>query len=223
MNWIKKFKDHFFRRLKKRIVEQNLIEKGAEISNNCYLSGSYISKKVNLAEGVKIYESRIQGNVSIGKFTSIWGPNTTIIANINNITIGNFCSIARNVSIQESNHNIANFSTYHINRNILQKEIEKDLISKGSIQIGNDVWIGAGTVILSGVKIANGVVVGANSVVTKNIPSYAIAAGNPARIIRYRFSPTTVKKIENLKWWDWELEKIKMNKNKLDELVNGDS
>ena len=80
---------------------------------------------------------------------------------------------------------------------------------KGDIIIENDVWIGAKSTIMSGVKIGNGAVVGACSVVTKDVPPYAIVAGNPAKIVKYRFSENQIKDLLEIKWWDWNEDKIK--------------
>lgn len=79
------------------------------------------------------------------------------------------------------------------------------------IIIGHDVWIGYGVTILGGVKIGNGAVIGAGAVVAKDIPPYAIAVGNPARVIKYRFDAETIKKFLAVKWWNWNLEKIRDN------------
>ena len=85
--------------------------------------------------------------------------------------------------------------------------------------MGNDVWIGAHSVILSGVKIGNGAIIGANSVVSKDIPDYAIAVGSPAKVVGLRFQQSTIDLLLSTKWWDWPLEKIIINK----ELFNSES
>lgn len=79
---------------------------------------------------------------------------------------------------------------------------------KGDVVIGNDVWIGHGACLLSGVTIGDGAVVGAWAVVAKDIPPYAIAVGNPARVIKYRFSEDVIKRLMEVKWWDLPDEKI---------------
>jgi acetyltransferase-like isoleucine patch superfamily enzyme len=81
----------------------------------------------------------------------------------------------------------------------------------GDIIIKNDVWIGAKSTIMSGVKISNGAVVAAGSVVTKDVPPYAIVGGNPARIIKYRFDKSQIEKLLNISWWDWDEDKIREN------------
>jgi acetyltransferase-like isoleucine patch superfamily enzyme len=80
---------------------------------------------------------------------------------------------------------------------------------KGDIIIENDVWIGAKSTIMSGVKIHNGAVIGACSVVTKDVPPYAIVGGNPAQIIKFRFDVDQIQALQEIRWWNWDEEKIK--------------
>jgi len=96
---------------------------------------------------------------------------------------------------------------------------------KGDIIIENDVWIGATATIMSGVKISNGAVVGAGSVVTKDVPPYAIVAGNPAKVVKYRFTEEQIEKLLSIAWWDWEEQKIRDNamimwSNNIDDFIN---
>lgn len=83
--------------------------------------------------------------------------------------------------------------------------------SKGKIIIGSDVWIGESVTLLSGIKIEDGVIIGARAVVAKDLPSFAIAVGNPARVIRYRFVVDVIEKLLKIKWWNWPREKIEAN------------
>jgi len=74
--------------------------------------------------------------------------------------------------------------------------------------IGNDVWVGAAALVLKGVTVGDGAVIGAGSVVTKDVPPYAIVTGNPAQIIRYRFDDATIKRLLSSTWWNREPEFI---------------
>ena len=86
------------------------------------------------------------------------------------------------------------------------------------IVIGSDVWIGRGATILGGVKIGSGAIIGANATVTRDIPPYAIAAGNPAKVIRYRFDEETIKKFMAIQWWNWDVEKVLSNAYLMDDV-----
>ena len=80
---------------------------------------------------------------------------------------------------------------------------------KGNIIIENDVWIGAKSTIMSGVKIGNGSVVGSCSVVTKDVPPYSIVVGNPARVVKLRFTELQIERLLKISWWDWTEDRIK--------------
>lgn len=213
MHFLGNIKKIILKKLAKRLNEENFISTHARLIGKSFISGSTLSGQVTINENCKIYKSFLDGDITIGRHSSIWGPNIYITSKINEIMIGNFCSIARNVSIQEYNHKIETVSTYHLANNIFGEPVETDLFSKGSILIGHDVWIGAGSVILSGVKIGNGSVVGANSLVNKDVPPFSIVGGNPAKFIRYRFSKDKINELEQLRWWDWSTDKILENKD----------
>lgn len=168
-----------------------------------------ISEGCKIIGGVKIFS---KSKVTIGKYSSLNGPGMDIHAHINEVHIGNFCSIARGVNIQEYNHIVNRISTYYISQNIFSEPVERDIESKGDILIGNDVWIGANSLILSGIRIGNGAIVGANSVVTKDVPSYAIVVGSPAKVVKMRFDDEIINSLLKLKWWEWEIGKIRRNK-----------
>ena len=84
-------------------------------------------------------------------------------------------------------------------------------VNKDKLKIGNDVWIGYEAVILSGVTIGDGAIIGTRAVVTKDVPSYTVVGGVPAKPIRKRFDEETIQKLEEIRWWDWEEERIKKN------------
>ena len=137
-----------------------------------------------------------------------------------NLVIGNFCSIAGNVSIfLGGNHRTDWVTTYPFPASPVFKQNAKAISShsraKGDVIIGNDVQIGHGAIILSGVRIGDGAVIGAGSVVTKDVEPYTIVAGNPAMVLRKRFTEKQINKLLKIKWWNWSEEKIKRNINLL--------
>ena len=149
---------------------------------------------------------------SIGKFSfgypkvRSWGENATL-------KIGNFCSIAPGVNIVlGGEHRVDWVTTYPFNKILHEyKYIKGHPATKGDIIIGNDVWISMNATILSGVTIGDGAVIGANSLVTNDVEPYTIVGGNPAKPIRKRFDQQTIDRLLRIKWWDWDIEKIKRN------------
>lgn len=176
------------------------------------IKSSNISRNCSIDYGSKINYTNISGNVEIGRFVSISGPSD-LRASVNKIIVKDFCSIASNVLIQEYNHKIDRASSYYFNKNIFLRYTEDDNVSKGNIIIEEDVWIGSKVVILSGVTIGRGSVIGAGSVVTKDIPRYMIAVGNPAKVIRRRFTEETITYLEKIRWWNKPLKWILNNED----------
>ena len=84
-------------------------------------------------------------------------------------------------------------------------------MTRGPIVIGHDVWIGAGTHVLSGVTVGTGAVIGAGSVVTRDVPPYAVAVGAPARVVRFRFDEDIIRRLLESQWWEWSHEEIRAN------------
>lgn len=134
-----------------------------------------------------------------------------------NLVIGKFCAIARGVRfiMNGANHKLSGFSTYPfgIFGNGWEGAIPQpgDLPWKGDTVIGNDVWLGYEALIMPGVKIGNGAIVAARAVVTKDVPAYAVVGGNPARVLKMRFSPQAIELLQQIAWWDWPVEKITRN------------
>lgn len=147
---------------------------------------------------------------NIGEFThgipELYRYDTTT-----KLTIGKYCSIAAGVKIMlGGQHHIKWVSTYafYQENETFPENGGWTQVVKGDVQIGHDVWIGRDALILSGVTIGDGAVVGAGCIVSKDIPPYAIAVGNPMRIIKYRFTDKQIKALMKIQWWNWETDKI---------------
>lgn len=182
-------------------------------TENCFFTKDYFSEQI-LNQGWKI------GDYSYGQPVVIGG----LVAKLH---IGKYCSISENCSIILADHNLNHTSTYPF-RNIslagvISPQPVPDLhaVSKGDISIGNDVWIGRNTTILSGLSIGDGAVIGAGSVVTKDVPPYAIVVGNPSKIAKFRFDEETIEKLLKIRWWDWDPQFVFQNSSELRQTPEG--
>lgn len=122
------------------------------------------------------------------------------------VVIGGFCSIAKDVQfLLGGNHRIDTVTTFPLRAVLELPGAFEDGTpwSKGDAVVGNDVWIGRGARILGGVTIGDGAVVAAYSVVTRDVPPYALVGGDPARHIRWRFEPDQIAALLRIAWWDW--------------------
>ncbi|QSB27961.1 CatB-related O-acetyltransferase [Flavobacterium sp. CLA17] len=164
-------------------------------------------------EGCKISEARCYGDITLGRFVTITGPGTVVKSLKEKIYIGSFSSIGQNVCIVDFNHLFERVTSSFIHHLIFEEDFRTDLIGKGPVIIEEDVWVGSNTVILPGVKIGRGSIIGAGSVVTKDIPRYSVAYGNPAKVRIKRFDDEKIEYLENLKWWEWSIDEIVKNKN----------
>lgn len=125
------------------------------------------------------------------------------------LSIGSYTSIAQEAVIfLGGQHSMDRVSTYVMNAGL-------ETYSRGDVVIGSDCWIGYRVVIMDGVTINHGAVVGACSVVTKNVPPYAIVAGNPAHIIRYRFTQDQIAALLKIQWWNWKRITVRKRKPEL--------
>jgi virginiamycin A acetyltransferase len=124
--------------------------------------------------------------------------------------IGRYCSFARNVYLLNGNHPMKQKSLHPFFYNPIFGYVGNLLITRTNFLIGNDVWVGQNVTILPSVtRIGDGAVIGAGSVVTQDAPPFAVMVGNPARIIKYRFTPETIEKILQLKWWEKDIDQLK--------------
>jgi len=146
--------------------------------------------------------------------------------NHDRLIIGRFCSIACGAKFlfTSANHTMKSLSTYPFpiffeEWGLEIKNVASAWDNKGDIVVGNDVWIGYEAVILSGVHIGDGAIIGARAVVTKDVPPYTVVGGIPAKEIKKRFDEETIKKLKQLEWWNWPVEKIRQF---LPQIMNGE-
>ncbi|WP_297569139.1 CatB-related O-acetyltransferase [uncultured Anaerovibrio sp.] len=129
------------------------------------------------------------------------------------VLVGRYCSIAHRVVFEVGlNHDYHCVTTYPFDDFEIMDPLNANhayRANKNQIIIGNDVWIGCDVIIMGGVKIGNGAVIGAGAVVAKDVPPYSIVVGNPARVIKYRFEPDVIQRLQEIKWWYWPEEEIK--------------
>ncbi len=165
------------------------------------LEGGYMySKTIRV-----IYENMHKIKVGYGSYGGCFN-----LQNIpSGVEFGNYCSIAPNIKIFRANHPKEEFTLHPILYNPVAGYVNEDKLIRNKLVIGNDVWIGENVIILPSVmRINNGSIIGAGSVVTKNVESYNIVAGNPARIIGMRFSANKVEEIEASKWWELDKKEL---------------
>lgn len=201
------------------------------IKDKLYVLGSYLPfglkrfislcackhkfKHVMFRSGTFIHLADIlEKRVTIWEYSYIW-PNSRFYAWKDKISIWKYCAISDHFYAITYNYSME-YITCHLDQRFDVKLNLNHESKHGSIEIWNDVWIWHNCTVLPGVKIWNGAIIWAGSIVTKDIPAYAIACGNPAKVIKYRFPPEKMKFVEKLKWWDWDAKKLKENEKLLD-------
>lgn len=185
---------------------ENLVPKDPEprIHPTAQLKACKLGRYASIGERVILRE------VSVGDFSYFERHAEAIYT-----TIGKFCSIAANSRINALEHPIERVTqhkvSYRPNEYFRWLGVDgafRERRRAKSVSIGHDVWIGHGAVIMPDVTIGNGAIVGANAVVTRDVPAYAIVAGVPARQLRRRFAADVAARIESLAWWDWPPERL---------------
>jgi chloramphenicol O-acetyltransferase type B len=154
-----------------------------------------------LAERYPEYEI---GRGSYGDLNILWKNDDAIFK------MGNYCSVAKGVQVFLGGEHRPDWVTTYPFTTVAKafRAWPGHPASKGSVTIGNDVWICHEALILSGVTIGDGAVIGARAVVSRDVPPYAIMSGNPAKPHGMRFAPEIVDRLLALKWWDWREDRI---------------
>lgn len=187
------------------VIKDTIIGDNSVLGDDSFVTGSHIGKYCTIERRGMIFNS------TIGDY-SYTGYNTVV----KYAAIGKFCSVGWNASIGGADHDLSHVSTHPFSIKSRYGFIDKDFeygSFEANLSVGNDVWIGANAQVLRGrgIVIGDGAVIGAGSVVTKSVPPYAIVAGVPAKIIRFRFSDEIIKRLLKIKWWDFPTEVLKDN------------
>ncbi|MBL8907334.1 MAG: antibiotic acetyltransferase [Rhizobiales bacterium] len=175
----------------------------------------------------KIHPSAVLREAKLGRFTEIKERVQFIDSELGDYsyverhseaiytTIGKFTAIASDVRLNALEHPIERVSqhkiTYRPNEYFLHAKLDsgfREKRRKARVEIGHDVWIGHGAIIMPGVRIGHGAVVAAGAIVTSDVEPHAIVAGVPARFLRWRFEPDVSVRIIALAWWDWEHDRL---------------
>ncbi len=189
---------HILLRLKFR---SNNIKDYGSISLKSIIDGSTFNSEVMVAPFADVKQTVIGRLTSIGRYTKI-----------TNSVIGKYCAISWDVTINAISHPYKNLSISAFPYvPYVGNFVTKRKQTYNKVVIKNDVWIGANSVIMPGVTIGNGAIIGAGSVVTKDVPDYAIVGGVPAKLIKYRFSEELIKELLAMEWWNWDKKFIKEN------------
>lgn len=181
------------------------------LSRKSHISSWHVSPKCLQGLAISIQSgARIDRHCKVGSYTYIGCYTYITKANI-----GRYVSIANNVSIGQGEHDLSQPSTSSI-----FYQDPWDELTRGSVFIGSDAWIGVDAIVLRGVSVGVGAVVAANSVVTEDVAPYAIVAGSPARLIRYRFNASQRERLLASKWWELELPQARLELSQLRQEVN---
>ena len=188
--------------------DPNALFPNPKIPSLCYIKNAV--KSPNIIIGDYTYYDDPEGADQFEKHVTHFYPFIG-----DKLIIGKFCAIARGIEfvMNGANHRMDCISTYPFyimggDWGSAIAPVKDELPLKGDTVIGNDVWIGQHVTVMPGVHIGDGSIIGANAVVASNIPPYSIAVGNPCRVIKKRFSDEVISHLLEIKWWDWDIEKI---------------
>ncbi|MDC7783887.1 DapH/DapD/GlmU-related protein [Priestia megaterium] len=202
-----------------RILDSS-VSANSKIYKNVQVIKSIMEENTFAGDGSKLDNSYLANYARVGKYNHLYftemgrhtytGQDTVIM----HTKIGAFTSIAWGVTIGAAEHDFSKVTSHTFLYNPYDQlnngQIYYDRFEK-NCEIGNDVWIGANSTILRGVSVGDGVVIGANSIVTKSVPPYSIVAGNPAKIVKYRFDQDIIIRLLKIKWWTLDDDIIKQH------------
>jgi phosphonate metabolism protein (transferase hexapeptide repeat family) len=182
---------------KQRLGPEPFIHATASVRDSTLGAWTEVGARTTLAE------------VELGDYSYVVHESQIIYA-----TIGKFCSIASHTRVNPGNHPLERVALNHFTYRASAYGLGPDEAGffdwrrSHRVTLGHDVWLGHGVIVLPGVTIGTGAAIGAGAVVTKDIPPFAVAVGNPARVIRHRFAEATQERLLRIAWWDWPRERL---------------
>lgn len=205
------------------------VSASARLYNNVRIIRSTIGDVTSIGDYTTVRDSEVGHHCQIQRYCDLLrvqiGNNTIIERNavLHDVTIGSFCELSWYVGMGGDNHNYKLPSIHHwywqtyfgfeTDENSIGKKNFFDKLNSEECKIGNDVWVGSGVTVNRKVHVGNGAILASGTVVTKDVPDYAIVAGVPARIIKYRFDEETIKRLLAIKWWNWPEDVLRENRH----------
>jgi len=186
-----------------RMIELHLSEDDSRYRDNIIGSNVYLGDSNLLGNCAIDNNVYLKGHVTIGMYSTI-GRECLIYGG--KIQIGNYCQLGPRIAIYGINHPLNHITTY-VNKNLFYGQL-KSFAQSDPVEIGNDVWIGYGSILLPGIKVGNGAIIGAGAVVTKDVGSYEVAVGNPAKVIKARYELDIIELLNLWKWWNLDPEEL---------------
>lgn len=202
-----------------RCAGRSSIDPTAKVYNDVRIVDSSIADHCVIGDGCDIVSFEMAARTEVGRRCQIRrssigvGSYAGTNCIIKNASIGKYCCIGWNVSIGGGRHDyehVGMYTDYWFER-VLGRSFDCTDEKVRRVQIGSDVWIGAGAILNGGITVGDGAVIGAGAVVTRDVPEYAIVAGVPAKTIRMRFDEQVIAKLLKIRWWDYPIEVVAEN------------
>lgn len=211
-----------------QLVDAN-VSNSAKLYNNVRIIRSSIGDVTSIGDYTTVRDSQVGHHCQIQRYCDLLrvqiGNNTIIERNavLHDVSIGSFCELSWYVGMGGDNHNYKLPSIHHWywqtyfefekDENSVGKKNFFDKLYSEECTLGNDVWVGSGVTVNRKVHVGNGAILASGCVVTKDVPDYAIVAGVPARIIKYRFDKDVICRLLRISWWDWPSDVLRENRH----------